>query len=431
MLKKVFQILEYEILRKLNKLKKLDYFLDSELLKEKINFYKNVLSLDFDNKQTEIIFIKNSEKKDLKVSVVTSVFNRREYIKELALSIQNQTFSKYIEWVVVDDNSTDGSLEILLELAKNLDIGNVVILKNKKNLGVSYSLKVAVEHSSCNILAFCESDDFYVSSNKIENDYNILKNDNKGIVFSKYILRGPNSNDILSKINIDNIVRSNTFYGNFFSNVDELSRNSLKIFICTFFSNFLNASSVVLTKNLYYLAGGFDPYIYNLDQDWDLFSRILIFGANIYFSSTTVFYRLHNSQLTNIKDLIKISLGYSLSRIRIIEFLFSINFKNLNLIIEDLMKSIEYINNRLPKNKFMNLFVEIFKDYRLSYRFGTFFYFFVYLLNKLGKLEYLEDSKLINFVKSDIFKEIVDLSNLFSKTNTFSIFKENFQSIIK
>jgi glycosyltransferase involved in cell wall biosynthesis len=431
MLKKIFQILEYEILRKLNKLKKIDYFLNQNSLKKTINFYKNILSLAFDDKQTEVIFIKNNEKKDLKVSVITSVFNRREYIKELALSIQNQTFSKYIEWVVVDDNSTDGSLETLLELAKNLDIGNVVILRNKKNLGVGYSLKVAVENSSCDILAFCESDDFYISANKIENDYNILKNDNKGIVFSKYILRGPNSNNIVSKISIDNIVKNNTFYGNSFSNIDELSRSSLKIFIATFFSNFLNASSVVLNKNLYYLAGGFDPYIYNLDQDWDLFSRILIFNVNVYFSSTTVFYRLHSNQLTNRKDLITISLGYSLSRIRIIEFLFFINFKNLGLVIEDLIKSIEYINNKLPKNKFMYLFVEIFKNYKLSYRFGTFFYFFVYLLNKVGKLEYLEDRKLINFVKSDIFKEIIELSNLFSKTPVFSIFKENFQSTIK
>jgi len=47
-----------------------------------------------------------------KVSVVMSVFNDENWLKYSIESILNQTF-KYFEFIIVDDGSTDSSIDII------------------------------------------------------------------------------------------------------------------------------------------------------------------------------------------------------------------------------------------------------------------------------------------------------------------------------
>ena len=54
------------------------------------------------------------------VSIITPVFNliksgRTEFIKQTIESVHNQTYNKYIEHIVQDGNSNDGTLELLKE----------------------------------------------------------------------------------------------------------------------------------------------------------------------------------------------------------------------------------------------------------------------------------------------------------------------------
>ena len=52
------------------------------------------------------------------ISVLIPVYNSSEFLKESIATVLNQTF-KDIELVVVDDGSTDNSLEILEDFAKS------------------------------------------------------------------------------------------------------------------------------------------------------------------------------------------------------------------------------------------------------------------------------------------------------------------------
>ena len=70
----------------------------------------------------------------MKVSVIIPVFNGEKYINKCLDSLVNQTL-KDIEIIVVDDGSTDKSIEIEEEYKNNYP--NIRVYRNKENLGQS------------------------------------------------------------------------------------------------------------------------------------------------------------------------------------------------------------------------------------------------------------------------------------------------------
>lgn len=68
------------------------------------------------------------------VSVCIPAYNNAPYIKETIDSILNQTYQN-IEVVVVDDNSTDNTVVIVEQMAR--EDKRIKLYKNKKNLGMS------------------------------------------------------------------------------------------------------------------------------------------------------------------------------------------------------------------------------------------------------------------------------------------------------
>ena len=69
-----------------------------------------------------------------KLSIIIPVFNGEKFIKRCVDSVLNQ--SMYIdEIIIINDNSTDGTIEILEKNYSNLV--NIKIINVKKNHGVS------------------------------------------------------------------------------------------------------------------------------------------------------------------------------------------------------------------------------------------------------------------------------------------------------
>ncbi|MBR4891541.1 MAG: glycosyltransferase family 2 protein, partial [Clostridia bacterium] len=68
-----------------------------------------------------------------KVSIIVPVYNAQEYIKRCVNSLKNQTLED-IEIILVDDNSTDASLEICNKMAME-DMRIKVIHKDNEGAG--------------------------------------------------------------------------------------------------------------------------------------------------------------------------------------------------------------------------------------------------------------------------------------------------------
>lgn len=77
------------------------------------------------------------------VSIVIPVYNTADDLHQCLLSITNQTY-KNIEIIVINDGSTDNSLEILEDYRKK---DKRIVLFNNTNHGASYSRNYGIDHA--------------------------------------------------------------------------------------------------------------------------------------------------------------------------------------------------------------------------------------------------------------------------------------------
>lgn len=92
------------------------------------------------------------------VSILTPVYNAGKLIKETIKSVQSQTFKNW-EWHLVDDCSTDDSVEIIQEFAKS--DSRIHLWQNEKNSGAAYSRNQGLKHSVGNYIAYIDADDIW------------------------------------------------------------------------------------------------------------------------------------------------------------------------------------------------------------------------------------------------------------------------------
>lgn len=92
------------------------------------------------------------------ISIVITSYNYQKYLKDTINSVISQTCSDW-EMIVVDDASTDCSVDIINEFAKN--DSRIKLIQNKENLGLKKSLQIGLKNCSGQWIAFLESDDMW------------------------------------------------------------------------------------------------------------------------------------------------------------------------------------------------------------------------------------------------------------------------------
>lgn len=102
------------------------------------------------------------------ISIVTPIHNGLEFFPATVASVQAQTRGDW-EWLVVDDGSTDGSLEYCLAIAERDSRVRVLRHPNGANLGQSASRNLAIRHVSGDFLALLDCDDLWIPE-KLDRD---------------------------------------------------------------------------------------------------------------------------------------------------------------------------------------------------------------------------------------------------------------------
>lgn len=93
-----------------------------------------------------------------KVSVITAYYNRASVLRRTIQSILDQSFED-LELIVVDDCSTDNTVEQLDELVKDVNDSRIRVIRNATNKGFVRSLNEAIESSSGEYIAVQGSGD--------------------------------------------------------------------------------------------------------------------------------------------------------------------------------------------------------------------------------------------------------------------------------
>ncbi len=89
-----------------------------------------------------------------KVSIIIPIFNEEFYLEETLLSVTELNYDNY-EIIVINDGSTDNSLQIIEKIAKSHPIK---IINNKKNEGKAAALNRAVKYAESEVILFLDAD---------------------------------------------------------------------------------------------------------------------------------------------------------------------------------------------------------------------------------------------------------------------------------
>lgn len=126
------------------------------------------------------------------ISIIVPVYNTASYLEKCLNSIIRQTY-KNLEIIIVNDGSTDNSLEICKEFEKR---DTRIKVLNKSNGGLSSARNLGLKYANGNFIGFVDSDD-WVSLNMFENLINLAVRNKLDIVECDYI----NSIDLKVDVN--------------------------------------------------------------------------------------------------------------------------------------------------------------------------------------------------------------------------------------
>lgn len=136
------------------------------------------------------------------ISLIIPVYNAEKFLNKTIKSVMKQSIGfENIELILVDDNSNDGSKEIIEEYAEKYD--NIVPFYSKKNHGFpGFGRNIGLKKSTAEFIMFMDNDD-ELDKDICKNLYNTITNENADIV-------------CCDKINVDNIseIKHNINYFN-------------------------------------------------------------------------------------------------------------------------------------------------------------------------------------------------------------------------
>ena len=97
--------------------------------------------------------------KNIKFSIIIPNYNKEQYIEECIQSVLQQTYTNY-EILVVDDGSTDRSIEIIQNFGLSYLTTNHLQAGGARNL--------ALQHATGDYIVFLDSDDYLHGNNVLE-----------------------------------------------------------------------------------------------------------------------------------------------------------------------------------------------------------------------------------------------------------------------
>ena len=114
------------------------------------------------------------------VSVIVPVYNAGSWIEDTVLSVRSQSYTDW-ELILVDDKSTDNSLE-LMEYLKDK---KVKVIASEENKGASYARNRGVKEASGRYICFIDADDLW-SNDKLEKQLKFMEEHDAAFSFTGY-----------------------------------------------------------------------------------------------------------------------------------------------------------------------------------------------------------------------------------------------------
>ncbi|MEM4260502.1 MAG: glycosyltransferase family 2 protein [Candidatus Woesearchaeota archaeon] len=211
----------------------------------------------------------------MKISIITPNYNYAKYIAQTIESVVTQDYEN-IEHIIVDDGSTDNSVEIIKNYQEKYP-GKIKLIK-QENRGQTPAINVGLKAATGDIIGWINSDDYYCPSifSKIIDIF--IKNNNIDILYGNVNVVDKKGLFIFRKRNLNyNFLEccfsgfANCFTSNsFFWRKDCITQNELlnESFKCNMDGEFI--SRIVIGKNIFFLD---EPLANFRKQDFTITSQ--------------------------------------------------------------------------------------------------------------------------------------------------------------
>ena len=123
----------------------------------------------------------------MKVSIIVPVYNASAFIKNCIDSVKSQTMTEGVECILIDDCSTDNTLEKIQSIINGDVNGNVnfFLLRQERNQGPSAARNRGIREAKGEYVFFLDADDT-ISPDCIESLYGLAKQYDADYVQGKY-----------------------------------------------------------------------------------------------------------------------------------------------------------------------------------------------------------------------------------------------------
>ncbi len=212
-----------------------------------------------------------------KITLILPIFNGEKYISRCIDSVLNQTYKNF-ELIIINDGSTDKSLNIIKKYAKK---DNRIKIINKKNEGVSIARNIGIENSTGDFITFIDADD-YLETDALETMINLASKYKVEIVRTSYVLEANNKFVYEKKLNYSGKITLNKNYRDIFIN-DILNQNfGSYLWLLLIKKDFIIKNKIFFEKELYVF------------QDLDYYINLFKHLTNIYFSNKVTYHYYKN-----------------------------------------------------------------------------------------------------------------------------------------
>ena len=223
----------------------------------------------------------------IQVSVIIPNFNCKQYLAKAISSVVRQ-HNIECEILIIDDGSTDGSVEWLNKLQQSLP--NMRVIK-QQNCGVVSVRNKAIELAKGDYIAFLDADDYW-TEDKLFNQVTYMQNNRDCVLsFTNYMHVNEQYEPIIDCFSywpeFTKFINWNTEgYQNLKSPMDLL-----------LFANVIGTSSVVVKKSAICYVGKFDKSL-NSASDWDCWLKLARIGNVAFTNQVSMGYLMRAGSIT-------------------------------------------------------------------------------------------------------------------------------------
>ena len=213
-------------------------------------------------------------------SVIMANYNNSRFMEYAVRSLVEQSYDRW-ELIIVDDCSTDGSVEIIKELIDKFPDKSIRFEVNKQNSGVGYTKGRCVDLCRGELVGILDPDDELVAGALEKMVAYHAEHPEASLIYSNCFICGPDLEVRYPS------VTSSIPAGTTMLDCWDKPGYSLSHFTC-------------FKKKSYSASGGFDPYI-RIAEDKDLYYKMEEVGKLVHVDDLLYKYRIHDAGLSTGK----------------------------------------------------------------------------------------------------------------------------------